>query len=433
MFRWLGDLNGRERQTLGACFGGWALDGVDITVYSFVIPSLFATWHIGAAEAGLLGSVSLLTSACGGWAAGILADRYGRVRVLQWTIVWFAVFTALSGFTNNFGELFVARALQGLGFGGEWAAGAVLISEVIRSKYRGRAAGLVQSGYAVGYAVAAILYGLIFSLVPSEYAWRAMFWVGIIPALFVIYIRLYVPEPDVYMAESKTARRSGEFLTIFKPPHLWRVFGATLLTTGALGGYWTVATWLPTLLKTVRGLSVLNTSGYVIVVTAGAFVGFLIGGYLGDRIGRRWSMMIMAFCAAALVYSYTLIPISNELMLFLGFPLGFFTQGIMGTAGAYLSELFPTNVRGSAQGFTYNAGRGIGALAPAIIGYSAAYFPLSQALGVVALCSYLIAIIGLLILPETRGSDLDAIAREPHKPWEVLPTTAFESKESRGA
>lgn len=409
MLRWLGDLNGRERQTLGACFGGWALDGVDITVYSFVIPTLFATWHITAGQAGLAASISLLTSASGGWAAGILADRFGRVRVLQWTILWFSVFTALSGLTTNFGELVVARALQGLGFGGEWAAGAVLVSEVVRTKYRGRAAGLVQSGYAVGYAVAAILYGLVFSLLPQEIAWRAMFWVGVVPALFVFYIRRHVPEPDVYTAATKGPPQAGRFLTIFQPPLLRRTTGATLVTLGGLGSYWTVATWLPTLLKTVRHLSVINTSAYIIVVTAGAFVGFIVGGYLGDRIGRRMSMMVMAICAAALVYSYTILPISDGMMLVLGFPLGFFTQGIMGTCGAYLSELFPTEVRGSAQGFTYNAGRGLGSFAPAIIGYSATYFPLSQVIGIVTLCTYVIAIIGLLMLPETRGSDLDSI------------------------
>jgi MFS family permease len=402
----LSGLNRREKLTLGACFGGWALDGVDITVYSFVIPALFAAWHIGAGEAGLLGSVSLMTSALGGWLAGILSDRYGRVRILQFTIIWFSVFTFLSGFTNNFTEMLITRGLQGLGFGGEWAAGAILISEVVRSEYRSRAVGLVQGGYAIGYGAAALLYGLVFSLMPPDWAWRMMFWASILPALFVIYIRTHVSEPDIYRAISANAKRPGDFLTIFRRPLLGRVIAATMVMTGAQSGFWTVATWLPTLLKREHGLSVLNTSGYVGVVTVGAFCGFLISGYLGDVIGRRGSMLTMAVCAAVVVYSYTLIPISNGLMLILGFPLGFFTQGIMGPAGAYLAELFPTHVRGSAQGFSYNAGRAIAAFFPAVIGYSVTYMPLGEAVGIFAVAAYVIAVVGLICLPETRGQDL---------------------------
>ncbi len=185
MLDWLRDLNGTERRTLSACFGGWALDALDVQAYSFTIPALIALWGISNAQAGLLGTITLLLSALGGWATGALSDRYGRVRMLQVTILCFAFFTFLSGFTQNFTQLFVCRALQGLGFGGEWAAGSVLIGEVIRSQYRGRAVGTVQSGWAIGWGTAAIIYTVLFSALPTALAWRARFWIGILPAALV--------------------------------------------------------------------------------------------------------------------------------------------------------------------------------------------------------------------------------------------------------
>src|SRR5215470_1899500 len=173
---WIFQLTSQERATLVATFGGWALDGMDVMVYSFVIPSLIAAWHITKGQAGLLGTAALLISAVGGWLAGTLADRFGRARILQLTIVWFAVFTFLSGFTNSFTQLLITRGLQGLGFGGEWAVGSVLMGETIRSQHRGKAVGTVQGGWAIGWGATAISYTVLFSIVPPPIAWRAMFW-----------------------------------------------------------------------------------------------------------------------------------------------------------------------------------------------------------------------------------------------------------------
>jgi MFS family permease len=192
------DLNVNERRTLVACFGGWALDSFDVNLYALVIPTLLVTLNFTMAEAGILATVALLLSAAGGWITGTLADKYGRVRVLQVTILWFAVFTFLAGFCSTFSQFFVVRALQGLGFGGEWAAGAVLIGEVIQSKYRGRAVGLVQSGWAVGWGGATLVFAIVFSLLPQDIAWRVLFWTGLLPALLVIYIRRFVNEPEIF-------------------------------------------------------------------------------------------------------------------------------------------------------------------------------------------------------------------------------------------
>src|SRR3989441_9034229 len=182
VFGWVTELAPRERRAFGACVGGWALDAMDVQMYSFVIPALIATWGITRAQAGQLGTAALLVSALGGWIAGWIADRFGRVRTLQLAILWFAIFTFLSGLAQNYEQLFAARALLGLGFGGEWAAGAGLLGESIRAEHRGKALGVMQGGWAMGWGMATLLYAVFFSLLPSAIAWRALFLFGIAPA-----------------------------------------------------------------------------------------------------------------------------------------------------------------------------------------------------------------------------------------------------------
>src|SRR5450755_1912520 len=291
---WILDLTAPERSTLVATFGGWALDGMDVMVYSFVIPTLIAAWHITKGQAGMLGTAALLISALGGWLAGLLADRFGRVRILQITILWFAFFTFLSGFTNSFWQLLVTRGLQGLGFGGEWAVGAVLMGEAIRSEHRGKAVGTVQAGWAIGWGVAALAYAALFSWLPASIAWRVMFWIGILPSLLVFYIQRHVPEPEVF--ERTRAREAADghgarFLDIFSPALLRITLLASLLAIGAQGGYYAITTWLPTYLKSTRGLSVLNTGAYLAVVIAGSFCGYLVGAWLTDKLGSRRTLI----------------------------------------------------------------------------------------------------------------------------------------------
>lgn len=409
MFKWYTDLKAKERSTFWSCFGGWALDAFDVQVYSFTIPTLVAVWGITNAQAGQLGTVALLLSAFGGWITGMLSDRFGRVRMLQITILFFAFFTFLSGFTQNFGQLFICRAFQGLGFGGEWAAGSVLIGEVIRSEYRGRAVGSVQSGFSVGWGAAAVIYTIVFSLLPAQDAWRVMFWIGILPAGLVFYIRRFVDEPEIFnRAKASDTGALQKLLSIFTPEFLPTTLKAALLTTGAQGGYYAVATWLPTYLKTTRQLSVFNTGAYLFVIILGAFVGFIIAAYLADYLGRRRTFLIFAVCAAAMVFIYMFLPIDDKAMLLLGFPLGVFANGLYSPMGPFLSELFPTRVRGTAQGFAYNAGRAIGALFPLLVGMLSASLPLGEAIGAFTLFSYALVIIACMILPETKGRELMA-------------------------
>ena len=200
---WYRELEPGEKRTFWACFGGWMLDAMDVQIFSFAIPAIIVAFAITNADAGLIGTATLLSSAFGGWFAGALSDRFGRVRTLQITIVWFAFFTFLCGFAQNYAQLFIFRALMGLGFGGEWAAGAVLMGEVIRAQHRGKAVGSVQSGWAVGWGIAAIMATWFFSVLPQETAWRALFWVGLLPAFLVFFVRRFVDEPKVFTATQR--------------------------------------------------------------------------------------------------------------------------------------------------------------------------------------------------------------------------------------
>jgi MFS family permease len=408
--KWLTELTPRERNTFIATFGGWALDGMDVMAYSFVIPTLMTTWHITGGEAGLLGTATLLISAAGGWLAGLLADRYGRVRILQLTIAWFALFTFLSGLTNSWWQLLFTRALQGLGFGGEWAVGSVLMGETIRARHRGKAVGTMQAGWAVGWGLAALCYALVFSILPPAIAWRAMFFIGILPGLLVFYIRRKVPEPEVYSKTRQTimAGQPVNFLGIFRPDLLHVTALTSLVAIGAQGGYYAITTWLPTFLKTQRHLSVLNTGGYLAVVIAGSLAGYLIGAHLADWLGRKMTLILFAAGSLATVVGYTYSPIGNHAILALGFPLGFFASGVFSPIGAFFTELFPNRLRGSGQGFSYSFGRAIGAIFPTLVGYLSVTMSLSHAIAVFAVVAYALMILAVVLLPETRGRDLHA-------------------------
>jgi MFS family permease len=398
------DMNPKERSAFWACFGGWALDAMDVQLYSFVMPSLIVLWGMTKGQAGTLATSALLFSALGGWMAGLLADRIGRVRTLQITIVWFAVFTCLSGFAHGYWELFAARALLGVGFGGEWAAGAVLMGEVIRAEYRGRAVGTVQAGWAVGWGVSALLYTVIFKFFPEAYAWRVLFFCGIAPALLVVFIRKNVSEPEVW----KAAPERGRFLDIFGRDTLRTTLFASLLATGAQGGYYAITAWLPTYLKTVRGLSVQGTGASLGVVIAGSFCGYLVSAHLSDALGRKRNFYLFSVGSIATVLLYTHVEFGAGTLLFLGFPLGFFASGIFSGMGAFFTELFPTRVRASGQGFSYNFGRGVGALFPSVVGFLSSTMPLGRAIGIFAAAAYAVLFLAALALPETRGKELSA-------------------------
>jgi MFS family permease len=411
MTSWFAKMTAAERRTFWACFGGWALDALDVQIYTFAAPLLIAVWHLSSGDIGRVASWALFTSAFGGWVTGLLSDRIGRVRMLQITILWFAAFTAVSGFTQNVDQLAFVRALQGFGFGGEWAAGAVLMGEVIRPEDRGKAVGTVQGGWAVGWLVALAFSAVITANLPPELAWRALFFVGLVPALLVFFIRRYIEEPKVFVETRKIAeRRGGEgVLAIFGGDVVVTTVLAALLATGAQGGYYAITTFLPTFLRTERHISVMGSNGYILIVIVGSFIGYVSSAYLADVIGRRYNFLLFAVASAITVLLYTLVPISDAAMLVLGFPLGFFSAGIFSGMGPFLTEIYPSRIRGSGQGFCYNFGRAVGATFPWLVGVlTVPLGGLGISIGVFAVGAYGIMALAALLLPETRGKVLEA-------------------------
>ncbi len=419
MFAWLFDLNPKERGAFAACAGGWALDAMDVQIYSFVIPALIATWGISRGQAG-----DAFSDECrapelvpGGWFAGWFADRFeARVRTLQIAILWFAGFTFLSGLAQSFEQLFVARAIMGFGFGGEWAAGAVLLGETIRAEHRGKALGLMQAGWAVGWGAAALLYALFFShggLRRRSGIARLLFLIyGIAPALLVFFVRRYVVDAPVYLESKAKLALNNEkpsFLEIFRPPLLTVTFLGGLMGTGAQGSCVAPSPpgcrhffarsesfrfWIPWV--TWRSRSSARFAG---IWREGCWRTGLGGG------SRSWSS---PSAAGAVAVVYTTVAFGNAAMLVLGFPLGFFSAGVFSAMGPFFTEHFPTRVRGIGQGFAYNIGRATGALFPALVGFLSAQMPLGHAIGLFAGVGYATMAVAAFLLPETRGKVLEA-------------------------
>ncbi|WP_225639093.1 MFS transporter [Streptomyces solaniscabiei] len=409
---WLRALGPRGRRAFGGAFGGYALDSYDYFTLPLTMVALAAYFGLDSGQTGLLTTVTLVVSAVGGALAGVLADRVGRVRALLLTVITYAVFTVACGFAPNYETLLVFRALQGLGFGGEWAVGAILVAEYASARHRGRTLGAVQSAWAAGWALAVIVYTLVFSVTGDDLAWRVMFWTGALPALLVVWVRRSVHDAPEAAAARVRDPGKGSFTAIFRPrtadgPGLLRTtLFASLLSTGVQGGYYTLATWVPTYLKDERELSVVGTGGYLTFLISGAFLGYLTGGYLTDLLGRRRNIWLFALLSAVCILAYANIPSgADTLLLVLGFPLGFCMSAIFSGFGSYLSELYPTAVRGAGQGFTYNTGRAVGAVFPTTVGFLADSWGVGGAL-VFGAIGYGIAALALLGLPETRGKEL---------------------------
>jgi MFS family permease len=415
-FDWYKSLQGNARPAFWAGFMGWALDGFDFMVLPLALSAIAATFAVSQGAAGLIVTVSLIVSAFGGILAGYLADKIGRVNTLMITIGLYSVGTFLSGLSPSYELLLVFRAIQGLGFGGEWAAGAILVSEMSHPDQRGRVLGMIQSAWAIGWGGAVIAYTIVFSLVGPELGWRVLFWLGILPALLVLYIRRKVSEPEVYV-ETRRAQEaqtqeavergatSNSLVQIFRSDLLGTTAAASLLSIGAQGGYYSIFTWLPSYLESERNLNVVGTGSYLASVIIGSFLGYVLSGYLHDLLGRKLTFALYALLSALAIFLYTKIPVgANQLLVVLGLPLGFFASGIFSGFGSYLAELFPSRARGAGQGFTYNFGRAMGAFFPVAIGALSAAIGLAGAIAF-GTSAYGLCLLALLFLPETRGKE----------------------------
>jgi MFS family permease len=398
---WYNEIRREQWRTLIAAQMGWMLDAMDVMLYAFALTAIRSEFHLSSAAAGALAAAPLVTSAAGGAFFGYLSDRYGRARALVWSILTFSIFTAFAATSRTVAELLVWRAIVGIGLGGEWAAGSVLVAETWPAKHRGKAIGLMQSGWAIGYMAAALLAAAVLPV----WGWRPLFVLGILPALFTAWIRRNIAEPEVWQRKAGGDRTPTSAL--FRPPLRRKVILAASLCSCVLFGYWGLFTWVPAYLSTPvarggAGLTVVKSSAWMVPMQIGAFFGYTLFGFFADRVGRRPAFITYVLVTAVLVPFYGLFGRNTVILMTVGPLVGFFGHGYFSVFGVVLAELFPSGVRATAQGLCYNVGRALSALAPVTVGALADDYGIGAALGFTSI--FFVGGAGLmLLLPETRG------------------------------
>jgi MFS family permease len=406
-FAWWQEASPDARRALVAASFGWMLDSFDVMLYAMVLASLMSDLDIAKTTAGLLGSLTLVASAVGGLVFGVFADRFGRRKALMASILIYSIFTAACGFATGVVMLAVFRVFLGLGMGGEWASGASLVSETWPAEHRGKALGIVQSSWAVGYAAAAAVAALVLPL----WGWRGVFFVGVIPAFFTLWIQRRVKEPAIWKKGRAQAPgiRAG-FGEIFGRKRLRLTLLVTLMNACTMFAWWGFNLWLPAYLSMSPdqggiGLGPGAMSGLIIFMQAGMWLGYISFGFISDRFGRKRSYVGFLLIASVfmLLYSQARHPLA---LLVLGPFVAFFGTGYFTGFGALTAEIYPTSVRATAQGITYNAGRIVSAAAPFVVG------SLAQTKGfgfsfVVIAAAFLAAALFWTGIPETAGKALE--------------------------
>jgi len=383
------------------------LDAFDGILYALVQKSLMADLRLEPAAAGSLQSLTLLAAAAGGLLFGLLADRWGRSRALALSVLLYSVFTAACGFAATAAQLALFRICLGLGMGGEWASGAALVSETWSDQDRGKALGFMQSSWAIGYALAALVNWLVQDV--AGFGWRVVFFVGVLPALYALWVRSRVEEPVLWQ-RARAAPKRGSLGRALGGRMLSVTVAVTLMNACTLFGWWGFNSWVPTYLSSASqqggiGLSVRLMSLLVITMQAGMWLGYVTFGFISDAIGRRRTYVGYLILAAALVWSYT--SSRNPWVLFaLGPVTAFFATGYFSGFGAVTAELYPTEVRATAQGFTYNLGRVVSAFAPRAVGSLATTRGYPAALSLAA-AAFLLAAMFWVFIPETKGRAIE--------------------------
>ena len=404
--RWWGDASPQARRALIAAGLGWTLDAFDVMLYALVLAALMSDLGMAKPTAGLLGSLTLLASAAGGVIFGFVADRFGRTRALMGSILIYSVFTGACGLAQTVAQLAVFRVLLGLGMGGEWASGAALVSETWPARHRGKALGLMQSGWAIGYAAAAIVTAVVL----PQWGWRAVFFVGILPALFVVWIRRSVEEPAAWQQARVLAPAARASIgDIFRGSLGRLTLAVTLMNALTMFAWWGFNLWIPAYLSLPVaqggvGLSSRTMSGFIVAMQVGMWFGYVTFGFISDAIGRKRAYVVYLLCAAALIFAYgaTRTPV---VLLVLGPFVAFFGTGYFSGFGAVTAEIYPTSIRATAQGFTYNIGRVASAVAPFMVGTVADTRGFGFALAMASV-AFLLAAVMWTWIPETRGREL---------------------------
>ena len=376
---WLREAPAASRKALLAASLGWMLDSFDVMLYSLVLASLMLDLHLSKSSAGILGSITLVAAAAGGLVFGLVADRFGRTRALMASVLIYAVFTAACGFAHSFVQLAVFRILLGLGMGGEWASGASLVSETWPDEHRGKALGLMQSSWAIGYALAAIVVALVMPWA----GWRGVFFVGVLPAFATLWMRRTVEEPAAWKnarakartesaPERRTERRPSGFLTLFRGKLLPLTLALTAMNACCLFAWWGFNLWVPAYLSlpVARGgigLTSHPMTAIVVFMQVGMWFGYITFGVVADAIGRKRTYVAYLIAAAALMLLFSRLR-SPWLLFFLAPFVAFTATGYFTGFATVTAEIYATRIRSTAQGFTYNTGRVASAVAPFTVG-----------------------------------------------------------------
>lgn len=405
--RWLASGTPQQRRALFAAALGWMLDSMDVMLYAMLLPTLQRVMHLSPGLSGGLMSITLLAASAGGIFFGWFADRVGRTRALTASMLVYSLATAACGLTFVAWQLAIARIVLGLGMGGEWATGAALVAESWPAEHRNKALAFVQSFWAIGFAAGS----LVTLLILPRFGWRAVFFVGIFPALLTLWIRRSVHEPETFRTRSPLERVSAAEL--FRKPLLPATLIVSTMNAATLFAYWGLFTWLPTFLSRPvaqggRGLDVVHTGTWTIVMQAGVFLGYIFYGSFADRFGQKTTYIAYLVLAAIAVPIFAAIHSANWLLI-AGPIAGFFGTGYFSGFGVIAAILFPGRIRGTAMGFVYNIGRIASAAAPYAVGLVSERAGLSMALALTAVSFALAAAIACF-LPLTRERERAALS-----------------------
>jgi MFS family permease len=434
LYAWLFEATPEARRALVAAALGWMLDSFDVMLYALVLASMMLDLGISKPTAGWLGSIALLSGAAGGIVFGVVADRFGRTRALMASVLIYSIATAACGFAQSIWQLAAFRVVLGFGMGGEWASGAALVSETWPDEHRGKALGLMQSAWAIGYAAAAIVTWLVMPIG----GWRAVFFVGILPALLTLWVRRRVEEPAIWRASQSlqaerartqaAASRSSSsppsssdaaadaignglvrVLSVFVGPHWKLTLALALMSSCTLFAWWGFNLWIPAYLSLPIseggiGLTTAAMSGFIVAMQVGMWFGYVTFGFVADVIGRRRTYVIYLVSAAVLMCTYGLVR-EPVVLLLLGPFVAFFATGHFSGLGAVTAEIYATDIRATAQGLTYNIGRVASAVAPFAVGSLAKTHGFGVALSV-ASSAFLLAALMFIWIPETKGRTL---------------------------
>lgn len=392
-----------QKKTLFASTVGYALDGMDMMILGVCFSLISVSFNLSKTDLGTLTSVTLLGAVLGGILFGVLADKYGRVRVFSWTILIFSLFTGLCAISPNYESFLIFRFLSGLGLGGEFGIGMTLVSESWPKHKRSRATSIVALGFQAGI----ILSTLTVNFVGQAYGWRWAFAVGVLPALFVAWTRKGLEEPEIWQNLKDQNKNEIAVGKLFKTPKTTATtIGLTIACAVQNFGFYGLMVWMPSMIASELKLPFKDTLYWTISTTIGMSLGILVFGWLCDKFGRRPSYIIFLLISAISIWFYFQQTDMIILIIF-GSAIGFFVNGMMGGYGALLAEHYPTDARSSAENIIFNVGRGIAGISQVLIAYFATVYSISYALALLSATYLLSAAAFVFLIPETKGKALE--------------------------